>query len=281
MVEHDDVWEYSVKAITPCTVLALPQAVFEDLISGSPALHAHVERYKEMRRAPQDKAGQAAIKLSAATPARSRYPGPTPMTGTPLPREYELSLAQTILHVHSRVGDLFNDPWTSSRSSCAYGPRPARDAGARELINNRDFGLLHAAEYKQRINTRTGPPTPDDMDEILLCRRRDNTKCFWLTRGGDSAAFRQECTKWRIDPEIVEFEGSRVAAWRGTPSSRSTRSRSPRGAPPRSWRCALVSRSRASSACSATSSPTSVSRLSVRKMGINDKAIGSYLVSTY
>lgn len=278
VVEHDDVWEYSVKAITPCTVLALPQAVFEDLIKRLPALHAHVERYKEMRRAPQDKAGQAAIKLSAGHTGEVALPG-TYADYDPSPREYELSLAQTILHVHSRVGDLFNDPMDQLEEQLRLTVHALRETQEHELINNRDFGLLHAAEYKQRINTRTGPPTPDDMDE-LLCRRR-NTKCF-LAHPRAIAAFRQECTKWRIDPEIVEFEGSRVAAWRGTPilpvdkipiSERGTTSILAMRVGVEKQGVIGLFRDKLAD--------EREPGLSVRKMGINDKAIGSYLVSTY
>ncbi len=278
VVEHDDVWEYSVKAITPCTVLALPQAVFEDLIKRLPALHAHVERYKEMRRAPQDKAGQAAIKLSAGHTGEVALPG-TYADYDPSPREYELSLAQTILHVHSRVGDLFNDPMDQLEEQLRLTVHALRETQEHELINNRDFGLLHAAEYKQRINTRTGPPTPDDMDE-LLCRRR-NTKCF-LAHPRAIAAFRQECTKWRIDPEIVEFEGSRVAAWRGTPilpvdkipisETGTTSILAMRVGVEKQGVIGLFRDKLADER---------EPGLSVRKMGINDKAIGSYLVSTY
>ena len=40
-----------------------------------------------------------------------------------------------------------------------------------EMINNLDFGLLHNADLRQRIQTYSGPPTPDDMDELLATAR--------------------------------------------------------------------------------------------------------------
>ena len=40
-----------------------------------------------------------------------------------------------------------------------------------ELVNNPEFGLLAQCDLKQRIRTRTGPPTPDDFDELISRRR--------------------------------------------------------------------------------------------------------------
>jgi len=36
-----------------------------------------------------------------------------------------------------------------------------------ELLNNADYGFLHNVAPKQHLKTRTGPPTPDDLDELL------------------------------------------------------------------------------------------------------------------
>lgn len=40
------------------------------------------------------------------------------------------------------------------------------------------------ADLSQRIHTRTGPPTPDDMDE-LLCRRSGTTAIVAMRTGED------------------------------------------------------------------------------------------------
>jgi Phage capsid-like protein len=37
-----------------------------------------------------------------------------------------------------------------------------------ELINTREYGLLHSAAPGKRIKTRAGAPTPDDLDELLV-----------------------------------------------------------------------------------------------------------------
>lgn len=213
LVEGEDAWGYTVKAVTPCTVLALPQVVFEELIGRSAALRAHVERYKELLKRPQDKAGQAAIELSAGHYGEVTLPG-TFVDYEPRPREYELSVAQTVLRVHSRVSDLFNEPMDQVEEQLRLTVEALREAQEHEIINSRDFGLLHNADYKQRISTRKGPPTPDDLDE-LLCRRR-KTKLL-LAHPRTIAAFRRECTRRRMVPPSVEFEGGVFTEWRGVP----------------------------------------------------------------
>ncbi|MGD0239822.1 MAG: Crp/Fnr family transcriptional regulator, partial [Streptosporangiaceae bacterium] len=83
-----------------------------------------------------------------------------------------------------------------------------------ELVNNPDFGLLHNADLSQRIQTRTGPPTPDDLDE-LLCRRRKTR--FFLAHPRAIAAFGRECSQRGVYPQTAAVEGRRVQAWRGVP----------------------------------------------------------------
>lgn len=278
IVTDDDVWTYSVKAITPCTVLSLPQAVLEELALRLPALRAHVEAYKEQLRRPQDKSGQAAIKLATGHHGEVVLPG-TFVDYEPRPREYELSVAQTILQLHSRVGDLFNDPMDQLEQQLRLTIHALRETQEHELINNRDFGLLHNAEYKQRINTRTGPPTPDDMDE-LLCRRR-GTRCF-LAHPRTIAAFRQECTRRRIDPDTLDFEGSVVPAWRNVPLLPCDKI--PVSETGTSSILAMRTGAEAQGVIGLFRDGLPDERepgLSVRKMGTNEQAVGSYLVSAY
>ncbi len=89
-----------------------------------------------------------------------------------------------------------------------------RERQESELINNPEFGLLANAAPAQRIHTRSGPPTPDDLDE-LLCRRR-KTK-FFLAHPRAIAAFGRECNKRGIYPPTALADGRQVTAWRGVP----------------------------------------------------------------
>ncbi len=278
LVEDDDRWDYTVKAITPCIVLSLPQAVFEALLERSPALRSHVERYKELLKKPQDKLGQAAIKMAAGHHGEVALPG-TFVDYEPRPREYELSVAQTVLQVHTRVSGLMNEPMDQLEQQLRLTIEALRETQEHELINNRDFGLLHNADYKQRINTRSGPPTPDDLDE-LLCRRR-KTK-FFLAHPRTIAAFRQECTRRGVDPPPVEYMGARMASWRNVPILPCDKI--PISGAGTSAILALRVGLDDQGVIGLYREKLPDERepgLSVRRMGTNERAVGSYLVTTY
>ncbi|NBD10113.1 MULTISPECIES: family 2B encapsulin nanocompartment shell protein [Corallococcus] len=213
VVESNDVWPFTVKALTACTVMALPQEVFESLISQSPVLAAHVERFKAKLKRPQDKAGQASIALAAGHHGEPVLPG-TFVDYELKPREYELSVAQTILRVHTRVSDIFNDPMNQTQEQLRLTLEALKERKEHELINNPEFGLLHNADLKQRINTRSGPPTPDDLDELLSRRRKTR---FMLAHPRAIAAFGRECNKRGLYPTVVDVEGQKMQAWRGVP----------------------------------------------------------------
>jgi encapsulin shell SprI-like protein/cyclic nucleotide-binding protein len=213
LVASNDHWTYTVKAITPCTVMALTQREFEAALERSAALKAHVERFKERLKKPQDKAGQAAIALAAGHHGEPVLPQ-TFVDYDAAPREYELGVAQTVLRVHTRVGDLFNDPMDQTQQQMRLTLEALKERKEYELINNRDFGLLHNADFKQRINTRSGPPTPDDMDDLISRRRKTR---FFFAHPRTIAAFSRECTKRGFYPEGVEIDNYKAMGWRGVP----------------------------------------------------------------
>jgi CRP-like cAMP-binding protein len=278
VVESDDFWKFTVKAITPCIALVLPQQVFEDLITQSAVLKAHVEKFKESLSKPQDKMGQAAIALASGHSGEPVLPG-TFVDYELKPREYQLSAVQTILKVHTRVADLFNDPMNQTEQQIRLTIEAVRERQEHEMINNHEFGLLHNADLKQRINTRSGPPTPDDLDELLSRRRKTR---FFLAHPRTIAAFGQECSKRGVYPSEVELNGSKVLGWRGVPLLPSDK--------------IPISESRTSSILALRTGekdqgviglhnagiPDEVEpSLSVRRMDINESALSSYLVSAY
>ncbi len=71
MLETPDHWQFTVKALTECTVLMLPRQAFEELISQSAALQTHIEQFTARSRQPQDKQGEAAIELAAGACGRA------------------------------------------------------------------------------------------------------------------------------------------------------------------------------------------------------------------
>jgi len=279
ILETQDFWTFTAKAVTPCTVLTLQQQIFDDMIAQSEGLRKHVEQFKARAKKPQTKAGEAEIELSAGHKGEPDLPG-TFVDYELTPREYELSVAQTVLRVHTRVADLYNDPMNQTEEQLRLTIEALRERQEHEMINNREIGLLHNADLKQRIHTRSGPPTPDDFDELLALVWKDPG--FFLAHPRTIAAFGQECNRRGVYPQSIDVNGNKVPAWRGVPI----------------FPCSKIpiSETRTSSVLlmrtgmekqgvvglHQTGIPDEYQpSLSVRFMGINEKAIISYLVSAY
>ncbi|GAA3987771.1 family 2B encapsulin nanocompartment shell protein [Allokutzneria multivorans] len=271
-------WSYTVKAATACTVLTLSAQEFQRLMAQSEALREQVERYVTTPKRSQNKKGEAAIDVAAGESGEYELPG-TFVDYELKPREYELSVAQTVLRVHSRVADLYNEPMNQTEQQLRLTVEALKELQEHELINNREFGLLHNADLKQRITTHSGPPTPDDLDE-LLCRRRKSR--YFLAHPKTIAAFGRECNKRGLYPEGTVVDGKQVMAWRGVPLLPCDK--------------IPITESRTSSilvlrtgeedqgviGLRQTGLPDEYEPgLSVRFMGVNEKAIISYLVSAY
>jgi CRP-like cAMP-binding protein len=279
LLESQDYWQFTAKAVTPCTVLILQQSVFEAVVAQSPSLQKHLENFKALSKKKQDMSGQAAIELAAGHTGEPVLPG-TYVDYETSPREYELSVAQTVLQIHTRVADLFNEPMNQTEQQLRLTVEALKERKEHELINNREFGLLHNADLKQRIHTRSGPPTPDDMDELLATVWKDPS--FFLAHPRAIAAFGQECSRRGIYPTSTELNGNMVPAWRGIPIFPCNK--------------IPISDSRTSSILLMRTGeknqgviglhqagiPDEIEpSLNVRFMGINEKAVMSYLVSTY
>ena len=209
----DQAWDFTVKATTPCTVLVLPGQSFQQMNGQSDSLREHIRLAIARPAHAQNRAGEAEITMSSGHFGEADLPG-TFADYEQSPREYELDVAQTLLRVHSRVADLYNDPMDQTQEQLRLTIEALRERQEHELINNPSFGLLHNADLSQRIFTRSGPPTPDDMDDLVSRRRK--TK-FFLAHPRTIAAFRRECTKRGLYPPNVPLEGSTVQTWRGVP----------------------------------------------------------------
>jgi len=213
LLESENRWQYSVRALTATTVLTLSQAEFEQLAAQFPPLGDHIREFASRPRRAQNRRGEAAIETA------SGHEGEPPLPRTFVdydagPRQYELSLSQTVLRVHTRVEDLYSEPMDQFQQQLRLTIDALREEQEHQLVNNRDFGLLHNADLRQRISTRTGPPTPDDMDDLLTRRRK--TRCY-LAHSRAIAAFGRECNRRGLYPGPVEVMGRTVPSWRGVP----------------------------------------------------------------
>ena len=273
------VWEYTVKAVTPVTVLTLAGQAISQMNGHAESLRAHIAQVAEGSGKPQDEHGEAAIALAAGHEGEADLPG-TFVDYELAPREYELSVAQTVLRVHSRVADLYNKPMDQIEQQLRLTIEALRERQEDELVNNREFGLLHNADLKQRIHTRTGPPTPDDMDELLATVWKDPG--FFLANPRTIAAFGQECSRRGIYPSSIDMNGHQVPSWRGIPILPCNKI----GVSPTRTSSILLMRTGQEAqgviGLHQTGLPDEYEPgLNVRFMGINEKAVISYLVSAY
>ncbi|MFJ9152248.1 family 2B encapsulin nanocompartment shell protein [Streptomyces sp. NPDC102270] len=209
----DPLWLSSVRAETAGVVLVLPWSVVTEFTERAPSLAAHLEAYARRQSLPMNRKGEADV------PVQAGHVGEPTISGGYVdyelaPREYELSLTQTVLRVHTRVADLYNNPMDQTEQQLRLTIEEIRERQEWELVNNREFGLLHNADHGQRISTFAGPPTPDDMDDLLAMRRK--TKLF-LAHPKAIAAFFRQCNRRGLVPGTASVEGHEIPAWRGVP----------------------------------------------------------------
>ena len=278
LVESQSSWKFTVKALTRCTVLALPQQAFREVLNQSAALQAHIDRVITRAQLPQNKHGEASIALSSGHSGEIELPG-TFVDYELSPREYQLSIAQTVLRVNTRVADLYNEPMNQTEQQLRLTVEALRERQEYELINNREFGLLHNADLKQRLHPRSGPPTPDDLDELLTRRRKSK---FFLAHPRTIAAFGRQCNRLGIYPQNIDMDGTKVIAWRGVPILPCNKIPITKN----QTSSILVLRTGEEDGgvigLQQTGMPDEYQPgLSVRFMGISEKAIMSYLVTAY
>ncbi len=185
--DPDDSWEFTARAATATTVLALPHSAYQAVAERHPELSAHVEAADADDHGPVNPFGEAAIAMSAGHVGEPDLPG-TFVDYDLAPREYELSVAQTVLKVHSRVTDLYNQPMNQTQQQLRLTVEALRERQENELVNNRDFGLLHNADYDQRISTHSGPPTPTTWTNSSACGATPATCSPTRRRSPPSAA---------------------------------------------------------------------------------------------
>uniref|UniRef100_A0AAU2JSB8 Family 2B encapsulin nanocompartment shell protein n=1 Tax=Streptomyces sp. NBC_00049 TaxID=2903617 RepID=A0AAU2JSB8_9ACTN len=272
-------WEFTARAATAVTVLALPEAAYRAVADQYAHLHEHVMgRNGHSNGFRTNRAGEKLIEMSAGHRGEAVLPGA--FADYELgPREYELSVAQTVLKVHTRVADLYNQPMNQTEQQLRLTVQELRERQEYELVNDPEFGLLHNADHDQRIQTHSGPPTPDDLDDLLSMRRGTQ---YLFAHPKAIAAFGKECNKRGLALATADVDGHHVPAWRGVPIL-------PCGKIP------LTAQHTSSILAVRTGEDDEgviglyqtglpdeyEPGLSVRFMGIDERAIISYLVTTY
>lgn len=194
-------------------------------------------------------------------------------------REYVLNAVNTAVDVHTRVSDLYSSPHNQIKEQLRLTIETVKERQESELINNAEYGLLNNIADSQRIKSRTGAPTPDDFDELLTKVWKE--PAFFLAHPQAIAAFGRECTRRGVPPPTVALFGSQFITWRGVPIIPCDKLKVTQG----KTSILLLRTGESRQGVVGLYQPNLPGQqsmgLSVRFMGINHKAIASYLVSLY
>ncbi len=195
------------------------------------------------------------------------------------PREYILTSINTTIEVDTRVSDLFRSPMDQVKEQLTLTVDKLKEKQESELLNNRSYGLLNSVDPDMRIKTRKGPPTPDDLDELIATVWKE--PAFFVAHPRAIAAFGRECTRRGVPPPTVNLFGSPFLTWRGLPLVASDK------IPLRGNKTDILllrvgERKRGVIGLFQPGLPGEVSpSLSVRLMGINQSGGAQYLLSLY
>jgi hypothetical protein len=194
-------------------------------------------------------------------------------------REYRLNAVNTVLDVHTRVSDLYSSPHNQIHEQLRLTIETIKERQESELINNAEYGLLNNVAPAFKVQTRKGSPTPDDLDELIA--RIWKEPAFFLAHPRAIAAFGREATRRGTPPPTVTLFGSQFLTWRGIPLIPTDKLAVTNG----KTNILLLRTGESRQGVVGLYQPNLVGELSmglsVRFMGINHKAIASYLVSLY
>ncbi|MFF7447244.1 MULTISPECIES: family 2B encapsulin nanocompartment shell protein [unclassified Streptomyces] len=278
LLDPDAIWEYTARAVTACTVLVLPRNDVEQVAERAESLREHLQQQRAIPEQSTNKYGEKAIDVAAGHSGEPDIPH-TFVDYEARPREYELSVAQTVLRIHSRVADLYNQPMNQTEQQLRLTVEALKERQEHELVNNREFGLLSNCEYDQRLQPHDGVPSPDDLDELLS--RRRGTKLL-LAHPRAISAIGRELNRRGLVPETIDVGGNRIPTWRGVPIYPCNK------IPVTEARTTSIIAMRTGEAeqgvigLQQAGIPDEIEpSLSVRFMGINEQAIIKYLVTAY
>lgn len=274
----------TVETLTPCLLLKLEVSEFRSLVDKAPETRKALELMVQARRNTKDlmanEHGEKSIEVASGHEGEVTLPT-TCVDYEESPHEYSLSAVQSIVNVHTRVTDLYNQPYDQLREQIRLTSERIRETQEWQMLVNKEFGLLNAVAPSMRVQTRSGPPTPDDMDELLS--RVWKKPAFFLAHPKAVAAFGRECTSRGVPPPTVDLMGSPFLTWRGVPIVPTNKLLVDQFSGTTSILLMRVGEKEQGvvGLCKPGLPGEIMPSLSTRFMGIDVKAIASYLVSLY
>jgi hypothetical protein len=197
----------------------------------------------------------------------------------PNPREYVLTSVTTTIEVDTRISDLFRSPMDQVKEQLTLAVEKLKERQESEVLNHKTYGLLNNVDPDMRIAPRKGPPTPDDLDELIATVWKE--PAFFLAHPRAIAAVGRECTRRGVPPPTVTLFGSPFLTWRGLPLVPSDKMPI-KGNKTDILLMRVGERKRGVVGLYQPGVPGEVSpSLSVRMMGINQRGATQYLLSVY
>ncbi|MEU6959007.1 family 2B encapsulin nanocompartment shell protein [Streptomyces chrestomyceticus] len=268
---------YRVRTLTPGVALCIHRSKLAELADRDESLRTSMESYCSGE-GPTPGA-EAPVDLASGHVGEPVLPG-TYVEYEDTPREYHMSLAQTVLRVHTRVADLYNQPIDQTRAQSNLTVHALRERQESMMLNHPEFGLFNQVAPGMRVQPRTGSPTPDDLDELLA--KVWKQPAYFVAHPRAIAAFGRECTRRGVPPVTDTRFGSPLLTWRGVPLLPSDKV----GINGAGTTEILLMRVGEAEQGVVGLRPSSVPDeaepgLSIRNMGVDQKAITSYLVTAY
>jgi len=195
------------------------------------------------------------------------------------PREYYLSSVTTVVDIHTRISDLYSHPYDQVKEQLRLTIETIKERQESELLHNADYGILNNVSSGQKIGTLAGPPTPDDLDELITKVWKE--PAFFLAHPKAIAAFGREATRRGVPPVTVSLFGTPVVTWRGIPIVPSDKLEVKENKTQILLMRTGESRQGVVGLYQPGPSGDQGLGLSVKFMGISRRAIASYLVSLY
>ena len=194
------------------------------------------------------------------------------------PREYYLSAVNTVVDIHTRVSDLYSSPHNQIHEQLRLTIEIIKERQERELSITPEYGLLRNVATAED-NDPHWPAHARRPDELIS--RVWKEPAFFLTHPAAIAAFGSECTRRGVPPPTVSLFGSQFLTWRGFPMIPSDKVDVSEG----KTAILLLRTGESRQGVVGLYQPGLTGEqgmgLSVRFMGINHKAISSYLISLY
>ncbi|MGO9016973.1 MAG: family 2B encapsulin nanocompartment shell protein [Syntrophobacteraceae bacterium] len=213
LIDEDASTTVTVIALTPCTIVSLDLERLAGVLEEAPQVGKLV-KYMHEEHTARDELSRRNIAISSSHKGEAALPD-TYIDYESEPKEYPLSIVQTVVRVHTRVSDLYNDPIDQLREQLRLTIEGMKEKQEWEMLNNPEFGLLNAVEPRMRISTRRGMPTPDDLDELIS--KVWKKPAFFLANPRSIAAVGRECTRRGVPPPTITMYGVPFFTWRGIP----------------------------------------------------------------